>query len=77
MDILEIGLIEISLAMDAFAVDHWISFILLAIIGIEMIKESFDKNKEENDMVDFKTMIILSIATSIDALAVRNHFFIL
>ena len=56
-------------------VDHWIAFILLAIIGGNMIKESTDDELEKrNDNVDFKTMIILAIATSIDALAVGITF---
>ena len=55
--------------------DHWIAFFLLAIIGGNMIKESFSKESENiNDDVNFKTMIILAIATSIDALAVGITF---
>lgn len=57
------------------SVDHWIAFVLLGIIGGEMIKESFEKDSEnQNDDVSFKTMIILAIATSIDALAVGITF---
>lgn len=123
MGILEISLLGIGLAMDAFAVsickglsmkkmnwknaiiialnfgifqalmpmigyflgttfesfvttfDHWIAFILLALIGGNMIKESFDNEEEKkNDKVDFKTMIVLALATSIDALAVGITF---
>lgn len=56
-------------------IDHWIAFILLGIIGINMIKEAFSKESENvNDKVDFKTMIILAIATSIDALAIGITF---
>lgn len=56
-------------------VDHWIAFILLLFIGTGMIRESFDDEIEKrNDRVDFKTMIILAIATSIDALAVGITF---
>ena len=56
-------------------VDHWIAFALLAFIGINMIKESTDDELEKrNDRVDFKTMIILAIATSIDALIVGVTF---
>lgn len=52
-------------------IDHWIAFILLGIIGINMIKEALSKKEEEkNDSVNFKEMIVLAIATSIDALAV-------
>jgi len=123
MSILEISLIGIGLAMDAFAVsickglsmkkiewkkviivalyfgvfqalmpllgyllgttfegyitswDHWVAFILLGAIGANMIKEAIWGDSEElNDKVDFKTMIILAIATSIDALAVGITF---
>lgn len=57
------------------SIDHWIAFILLAVIGGNMIKESFDDEEEKrNDKVDFKTMIVLAIATSIDALAVGITF---
>ena len=55
-------------------IDHWIALLLLSSIGINMIKESFDKNYNYNDSIDVSTMIVLSIATSIDALAVRNYF---
>lgn len=57
------------------AVDHWIAFALLAFIGGNMIKEALSKDEEDcNDSVDFKTMIVLAIATSIDALAVGVTF---
>ena len=57
------------------SIDHWIAFILLGIIGGEMIKESFDDDSEnKNDDVSFKTMIVLAIATSIDALAIGITF---
>ena len=57
------------------SIDHWIAFILLSIIGGNMIRESFDDEEEKrNDNVDFKTMILLSIATSIDALAIGVTF---
>ena len=123
MGILEIFLISIGLAMDAFAVsvckglsmkkmnwkkaiivgiyfglfqglmpiigyilgetfedvitkiDHWVAFALLSLIGLNMIKEALSKEKESfNDNVDFKTMVILAIATSIDALAIGITF---
>ncbi|MBR1540166.1 MAG: manganese efflux pump [Clostridia bacterium] len=123
MSILEIGLIGLGLAMDAFAVsvckglsmkkfdvkkmiiiglyfglfqflmpvigyflgnsfeeivksvDHWIAFTLLGLIGMSMIKDSFDDEVEKrNDKIDFKTMLFLAIATSIDALAVGITF---
>ncbi len=53
------------------SIDHWIAFVLLALIGISMIRESLSGEEENaNDAVDFKTMLLLAIATSIDALAV-------
>ena len=56
-------------------VTHWIAFVLLTIIGINMIKESRDDEVEKrNDNVDLKTMLPLAIATSIDALAVGVTF---
>lgn len=58
--------------------DHWIAFILLALIGANMIKESLSSDDEkENDSLDFKTMLLLAIATSIDALAVGITFALL
>ena len=56
-------------------IDHWLAFILLAIIGAKMIQEAFQKEEEEyNEDISVKTMIVLSIATSIDALAVGITF---
>ncbi|MBQ6992578.1 MAG: manganese efflux pump [Clostridia bacterium] len=56
-------------------VDHWIAFILLGAIGANMLKEAFSKEDEcPDDSVNFKTMIVLAIATSIDALAVGITF---
>lgn len=54
------------------AIDHWIAFVLLALIGANMVKEALSKDEcqEANDSVDIKTMFLLAIATSIDALAV-------
>lgn len=123
MELLEILLIAIGLAMDAFAVsvckglsmkkmnwkkaliiggyfgffqalmpiigyflgstfenlvtkiDHWIAFGLLVLIGTNMLKEAFANDEENyNDDVNFKTMIVLAVATSIDALAVGITF---
>lgn len=59
-------------------IDHWIAFILLGIIGGKMIKDSFATESENcNDDVSFKTMFVLAVATSIDALAVGNYICIL
>ncbi len=52
------------------AYDHWVAFVLLALIGGNMIKESFSKEEEVQDAsFGFKTMLVMAIATSIDALA--------
>lgn len=56
------------------SIDHWIAFILLVFIGGNMIKEAFKEEEKVNDDVSFKTMIILAIATSIDALAIGITF---
>ena len=56
-------------------IDHWITFVLLGTIGANMIREALSKDEEScNDKVDFKTMLPLSIATSIDALAIGITF---
>ena len=57
-------------------IDHWIAFILLSLIGGNMIREALSEGDNDNcnDNVDFKTMIVLAIATSIDALAVGITF---
>lgn len=57
------------------SVDHWIAFGLLVIIGASMLKEAFEKQEEVVCDVNgadfaFKTMLVMAIATSIDALAV-------
>jgi putative Mn2+ efflux pump MntP len=57
------------------AIDHWISFVLLGLIGFNMIKESLSKDEdEENSSLAFKLMLVLAVATSIDALAVGVTF---
>ena len=59
------------------AFDHWIAFVLLAFIGGKMIKEAFS-DEEENADTDASfgavTMLVMAIATSIDALAVGITF---
>ena len=62
------------------AIDHWVAFVLLGIIGINMLKEAFEKPEcaccsvdgcnEQNADLSVKTMFIMAVATSIDALAV-------
>ena len=53
-------------------VDHWIAFSLLLIIGIKMLYEAFKKNPEakKTDITIIPTLLILSVATSIDALVI-------
>ncbi len=58
-------------------VDHWVAFALLAAIGVNMIREALSKDDgddEADGSLAFKTMLMLSIATSIDALAVGITF---
>lgn len=58
------------------AIDHWVAFGLLGIIGFNMLKEAFEKEEDgcgcENNDADLsvKTMFVMAVATSIDALAV-------
>ena len=59
-------------------IDHWIAFVLLALIGGNMIREALSKDEEKLDAsFSFKTMLLLAIATSIDALAVGITFALL
>lgn len=63
-----------SLFADAIvSIDHWIALILLCIIGINMLREAFENEEDcgckEADL-SVKTMFVMAIATSIDALAV-------
>ena len=57
------------------AIDHWVAFLLLAFIGISMLREAFSKDEDcdcgcgQADL-SFKTMFVMAVATSIDALAV-------
>lgn len=60
------------------AFDHWIAFVLLGIIGGNMIKEAFSKEEECcNDSFALKIMFLMAVATSIDALAVGITFALL
>lgn len=57
------------------SIDHWIAFLLLALIGLNMIKESREESCEvDSGKTDFRTMTLLAIATSIDALAIGVTF---
>ena len=72
-----IGFFLGTLFADAIsAVDHWVAFVLLAVIGANMLKEAFGKEEEccccdeQNADMSAKTMFVMAVATSIDALAV-------
>ena len=72
-----IGFFLGTLFADAIqAVDHWVAFVLLGIIGYNMLKEAFEKQEEcgccaeQNADMSVKTMFVMAVATSIDALAV-------
>lgn len=59
------------------SVDHWVTFVLLAVIGGKMIYESFEKEEEQDNCssnLNLKELTALAIATSIDALAVGVAF---
>lgn len=57
------------------SIDHWIAFVLLGLIGINMIREALSKDEEKaSDSLALKDMLVLAIATSIDALAVGVTF---
>lgn len=57
------------------AFDHWVAFFLLFIIGLNMIKESFATEEETvSSSFGLKTMFVMAVATSIDALAVGITF---
>ena len=59
------------------SIDHWIAFVLLGIIGGNMIKEALGKDEDDDEAdesLDMKTMFGLAVATSIDALAVGVTF---
>lgn len=63
------------------SIDHWIAFILLSLIGANMVKEAFQKEEVTCEVLPdgtspfaFKSMLPLAIATSIDALAVGVTF---
>ncbi len=60
-------------------IDHWVAFVLLGIIGVNMIKESLSKEEEGCDDSSFsvKSMFVMAVATSIDALAVGITFALL
>ena len=57
------------------SIDHWVAFVLLGLIGINMVKESLSDEEENADAsIAVKEMFMLAVATSIDALAVGITF---
>lgn len=57
------------------SIDHWIAFVLLGLIGINMVKEALSNDEEQaDDSIAVKKMFMLAVATSIDALAVGITF---
>ena len=68
-----IGFFLGTLFIDAIsAIDHWIAFALLALIGVNMLREALGKDEGEQTDADLsvRTMFVMAVATSIDALAV-------
>ena len=69
-----------SFAADYIAdFDHWIAFILLLFIGGKMVWDTLHENEEEeeelaNDRLDLKELLLMAVATSIDALAMGITF---
>ncbi|MGI6123055.1 MAG: manganese efflux pump MntP family protein [Acetivibrionales bacterium] len=62
------------------AYDHWVAFVLLALIGINMIREALKKGDNcdvNSGSLEFKVMFPMAVATSIDALAVGITFGVL
>lgn len=55
-------------------IDHWIAFILLLVIGGKMLQESRGEVEELDDSFSMRSMLILAVATSIDALAMGVTF---
>ena len=61
------------------SIDHWVAFVLLAIIGGNMAREALSPEEEETvcavtDRLDYKQLLLMAVATSIDALAVGVTF---
>ena len=64
-------LLGVNFSETISAIDHWIAFVLLGFIGINMIRESMSDEEDScDDDMGVKTMTVMAIATSIDALAV-------
>ena len=68
--------LAINFASQIKTFDHWVAFGLLAFLGVKMIIDAFKDEEEEGETcsLDKKNMVVLSLATSIDALAVGISF---
>lgn len=64
----------VGFARSIESIDHWIAFVLLGFIGIKMIISSRGKDETEDGSLSVKSMFVLAVATSIDALAVGVTF---
>lgn len=56
------------------SIDHWIAFFLLLFIGLKMIRDTFSEEEKHFNPTKLSTQILLSVATSIDALAIGISF---
>jgi len=52
------------------SIDHWIAFVLLSAVGLKMIFDSFSKEEKKVNPLQFRMIVLMAIATSIDALIV-------
>ncbi len=68
--------LAINFADKIKALDHWVAFILLGVLGVKMLFDAFGEEEEEHNTcaLGVKNMLVLSIATSIDAMAVGISF---
>jgi len=57
------------------AIDHWVAFGLLCLVGAKMLWEAFAKNEaDDDDSLRVRELLVLAVATSVDALAVGISF---
>ena len=68
------GLLITNFAKYVQAIDHWIAFFLLLYLGGNMIREARSEEEDVDSSLDLKTVLVLSVATSIDALSVGISF---
>lgn len=68
--------LAINFADKIKALDHWVAFVLLGFLGVKMLFDAFGKGEEEHNAcaLGFKNMLVLAVATSIDAMAVGISF---